>query len=287
VRVVPGAIALLAGVVPVVVTGPARAGVQRSTAVRDPAAAIRQINEERVENGIPGGIAVDHAWSRRCLQHARWMRRNRAVEHVEAPGSPLYTIAGAWAGMRSVLSGGYPWTTRANPWETAPLHLAQLLAPRLRRMGVGIYRGYACATTFAGYGRPRTGRDVVYAYPSGSTRVAWREHANEWPFTPQRFVGIPERKATGPYLYVFADGPWIRARDAPTIRAATLTGPHGRVEVRFLDSSNRDVGPYLPEGSGLLIPVRPLERRAVYTARVTLAAGRRRVIHTWTFVTRG
>jgi cysteine-rich secretory family protein len=277
---------LLVGVLPAFSSGGARAGVQRSGAVSDAASAIRQINEQRAENGIPGGIAQDQGWSRRCLEHARWMRRNRAVRHVERPGSPLYTKAGAWAGKRAVLSGGYPWTTRANPWETAPLHLAQLLAPQLRKMGVGIYRGYACATTLPGYGRPRVRRDVVYAYPSASSRVRWQEHADEWPFTPQRFVGIPEAQTTGPYLYVFADGPWIRARAAPTIRAATLTGPHGQVEVRFLDSSNRSVGRYLPAGSGLVIPVRPLERRATYIARVTLATGRHRVTHTWTFVTR-
>jgi hypothetical protein len=267
-------------------TGGARAGVQRSTAVHDAASAIRQLNEERIENGIPGGIAQDRTWSQRCLEHARWMRRNRAVRHIEAPGSPLYTKDGAWAGVRSVLSGGYPWTTRANPWETAPLHLAQLLAPQLRKMGVGIYRGYACATTLPGYRGPRVRRDVIYAYPSASSRVHWRERANEWPFTPQRFVGIPEGRTTGPYLYVFADGPWLASRDAPRLRTATLTGPHGPVEVRFLDSSNPDVGPYLPAGSGLVIPVRPLDRNAVYAVRVTLANSRDRVTRRWTFTTR-
>src|SRR5262249_13399843 len=161
-------IVLLVGVLPALSTGGARAGLQRATAVRDAAAAIRQLNDERTENGIPGGIAEVPAWSARCLEHARWMSRNRAVEHVETLGSPLYPWAGAWAGRRSVLSSGYPWTTRANPWESAPLHLAQLLAPQLRRMGVGIYGGYACATTLPGYGRPRVRRDVVYAYPSWS-----------------------------------------------------------------------------------------------------------------------
>jgi hypothetical protein len=260
--------------------------VQRSTAVRNPAAAIRQINEERVENGIPGGITEDPAWSRRCLEHARWMQRNRAIGHVEAPGTPQYTTAGAWAGLRSVVSGGYPWTTSTNPWDTAPMHLAQLLAPQLRKMGVGIYRGYACATTFAGYGRPRTGRDVVYAYPSDGRPVRWREHATEWPFTPQHFVGIPDAQTTGPYLYVFADGPWLRAGDTPRLRKATLTGPEGPVEVRFVDSSSQEVGRYLPTGSALLIPVLPLQRHASYTVRVTLANSRARVSRTWTFVTR-
>jgi hypothetical protein len=214
------------------------------------------------------------------------MRRNRLVQHAEVPGTPLYTSAGNWAAARAVLSGSAPWTARTTPFETAPMHLAQLLAPQLRRMGVGIYRGWACATTLPGYGRGRARRNVVYAYPSGRDPVRWREHADESPFTPQRFVGIPESQMTGPYLLVFADGPWLRSATPPAIRAASLLGPKGEVEIRFIDSSSPDVGPYLPRGTGMLIPVHPLRRGATYTASVTLANARHRVTRTWTFVTR-
>jgi len=254
--------------------------------VRDAAAAIRQINLERSQSGIPAGIVQNRAWSERCLAHARWMRRNHSVEHVEKPGTPMYSAAGAWAGVRSVLSGGWAWTTRRNPWDTAPMHLAQLLAPQLRQMGVGIYRGYDCATTLPGYKGFRAREDMVYAYPSGKRPVRWREHANEVPFTPQSYVGIDASQITGPYLYVFADGPWLASGDLPTIHSATLTGPEGPVEVRFIDSSSPEVGPYLPSGCGIVIPVKPLERNALYTASVTLANHRWLITRTWTFVTR-
>jgi hypothetical protein len=277
---------LLVGLLAVVVAGAARAGTAKSVGVRTPFAAIQELNAEREANGIPGGIVENATWSARCLDHARWMRRNRLVQHAETPGTPLYTPAGNWAAARAVLSGGDPWTTLRNPFETAPMHLAQLLAPQLRRMGVGIYRGWACATTLPGYGHGRARRNVVYAYPSGRSPVRWREHAREYPFTPQRFVGIDESQPTGPYLLVFADGPWLHSGPPPTIRAATLRGAEGEVEVRFVDGSSPDLAPYLPRGSGMLIPVHPLRRGASYAASVTLANARHRVTRTWTFVTR-
>ena len=214
------------------------------------------------------------------------MQRNHLVQHDETPGTPMYTAAGAWAGVRSVLSGGYPWTTRRTPWDSAPMHLAQLLAPQLRQMGVGLFRGWACATTLPGYGRGRAHRNVVYTYPSGRTLARWREHANEFPFTPQGFVGIDPSQTTGPYLLVFADGPWLSSPESPTIQLANLSGPEGEVEVRFIDHSSPDVGPYLPAGSGMVIPVHPLERGATYTATVILANRMSRITRTWSFVTR-
>jgi len=277
---------LLVAILPAVAAGGARAGTARSTAVRTADAAIRQLNAERAANGIPGRIVKNRSWSERCLEHARWMQRNHLVQHDETPGTPMYTAAGAWAGVRSVLSGGYPWTTRRTPWDSAPMHLAQLLAPQLRRMGVGLFRGWACATTLPGYGRGRAHRNVVYTYPSGRTLARWREHANEFPFTPQGFVGIDPSQTTGPYLLVFADGPWLSSPESPTIQLANLSGPEGEVEVRFIDHSSPDVGPYLPAGSGMVIPVHPLERGATYTATVILANRMSRITRTWSFVTR-
>jgi hypothetical protein len=277
---------LLVAILPAVAAGGVRAGTARSTAVRTADAAIRQLNAERAANGIPGRIVENRSWSERCLEHARWMQRNHLVQHEETPGTPMYTPAGAWAGARSVLSGGYPWTTSRTPWDSAPMHLAQLLAPQLRRMGVGLFRGWACATTLPGYGHSRAHRNVVYTYPSGRTLARSREHANEVPFTPQRFVGIDPSQTTGPYLLVFADGPWLASPESPTIQLANLSGPEGEVEVRFIDHSSPDIGPYLPAGSGMVIPVHPLERGTRYTATVILANRTSRITRTWTFVTR-
>jgi hypothetical protein len=273
------------GVLPAFVAGSARAEAARVAAVRTADAAIRQLNGEREANGIPGGIVEDRPWSARCLDHARWMQRNHLLRHAEIPGTPLYSASGNWAASRAVLSGGMPWTTRRNPFESAPMHLAQLLAPQLRRMGVGIYRGWACATTLPGYGRSRARRNIVDVFPSSPRPVRWREHARELPFTPQRYVGIAEAQTTGPYLFVFADGPWLRGRDPPTIRAASLRGPRGEVEIRLVDRSIRDVAPYLPRGTGMIIPLHALRRRSTYTASVTLGNRRHRVTRVWSFVT--
>jgi hypothetical protein len=277
---------LLVGILPAVVAGGARAETAKSIAVRTPDAAIRQLNAERAGIGIPGRIVENRSWSGRCLEHARWMQRNHLVQHDETPGTPMYTTAGAWAGSRSVLSGGYPWTTSRTPWDSAPMHLAQLLAPQLHQMGVGLFRGWACATTLPGYGHARARRNVVYAYPSGPAPVSSHERAKEFPFSPQRFVGIDPAQTTGPYLLVFADGPWLSSPEQPTIQLASLTGPEGEVDVRFIDRASPDVGPYLPAGSGMVIPVRPLERGTAYTATVILANRTSRITRTWSFVTR-
>ena len=67
------------------------------------------------------------------------------------------------------------------------------------------------------------------------------------------------------------------------ITAATLTGPRGPVELRTVDRTTPTVGPFLPPGSGFLIPVAPLEPATTYTASVRFGRGQAR--RTWHFTT--
>jgi hypothetical protein len=53
-----------------------------------------------------------------------------------------------------------------------------------------------------------------------------------------------------------------------------------------VDTHTAEVGPYLPPGSGLVIPVQPLQRNSTYTASVTLGNHRLLITRTWSFVTR-
>lgn len=94
--------------------------------------AIDGLNAQREANGIPGGIVEVPEWSRQCELHMRYVRTNGTLVHIEDPSKPGYTEAGALGGESSVLVlGGDGWDGGANPWENAPIHLAQPLTPAL------------------------------------------------------------------------------------------------------------------------------------------------------------
>ena len=156
-----------------------------------------------------------------------------------------------------------PMGNRSNSPRSAP-------RTRTRRMGVDITAPFDCATTWPGYDfDASSGGDTVETFPgAGRANIPPAEHAEEWPFVPQQFVGIPASATTGPYLYVFADGPWVSWDDPPIVEAASLTGPAGAVEVRTVDRDTNQLGDYLPPGAGMLIPVTPLRAQSAYTAAV-------------------
>src|ERR1700710_1599501 len=94
------------------------------------------VNAQRAAQGIPAGIVEDPALSAACAAHNAYGALNGAPTHGEDPSLPGYTAAGDMAGQNSVLYAfAGPWTATRDPFETAPIHLHQLLAPRLDRMG--------------------------------------------------------------------------------------------------------------------------------------------------------
>src|SRR4029078_13527143 len=123
------------------------------------------------------------------------------LTHKEIPGRPGYTAEGAWAGENSVLSEGESWTDE-NPFESAPIHLSQLLAPSLTAVGADDTDGWVCVTTSE---LTRTyAADRVYSYPGDGTtgwpasEVALFEDSP----TAGEVVGLRAGARTGLYLFL-------------------------------------------------------------------------------------
>ncbi len=254
-----------------------------------PDQAVMALNAQREAHGIPGGIAHVPDWSRWCALHNEYQRLNGGVlTHDEEPGKPGYTEEGDKAAGASVLSAGQAWDS-GNPWETAPIHLHQLLAPRLDAMGVDDGGGFTCATTLLSRDRPPASADTVFVYPGPGTRHRASERAEESPYTPGQRVGIPRGATTGPYIYLSIDGPGVSTFAKARVDAASVTGPDGPVEVKTVDNFTSGLEGYLPAG-GQVIPVQPLQAGTPYTVsvRLSLDGSPGRVFErTWTFETDG
>lgn len=254
------------------------------------AAIVSYVNSTRASNGIPAGIVHDPVLSDGCAKHNAYGALNGVLEHAESMSKPGFTAAGNAAAGTSVLYQGGPWTAASNPFQDAPIHLHQLLAPRLDRMGASENQGYGCATTLASRNRPAPPADVTYTYPGNGTG-GWptAQVAAEGPYTPGQQVGIPEGTTTGPYLYAMFDGPDMTPFDLATPIGATLTGPQGAVGVAVAGNTTPGLEYYLPTGMQV-IPRAPLLPNTTYTASVaasvTTGSGPRLFSRTWSFSTR-
>jgi hypothetical protein len=237
--------------------------------------ALAWLNAQRAANQLPVGITDDAEWNEGCRLHMGWYAKNPNASnpHIETPGTPGYTALGAFAGAHAVLalgadwtrSGAFPWDA-ANPWEFAPIHLMQLLAPELSVSGFAP----GCMITAGGYERTPPAEPQLLTYPGNGTSFIYpTEQANEWPFTPAPFIGLKQGAKTGPYLFVLAWG-----TSTGRLTSASLTGPSGAVQVRTVDNSTTgplgDLGSYLPPG-GMLIPLKALSPGKRYTATATFA----------------
>jgi hypothetical protein len=213
------------------------------------------------------------------------------LTHVEDPSNSNYTPGGAFAAMNAVLSQNAYWD-HGDPYESAPIHLDQLLAPRLQSIGTADAEGYSCTTTFPGWTRPDPAALTVYTYPGNGAQIYTSETANEFPSTPGSLVGIPAGATTGPYLIVLVDAPGQQPEDnAATLGKATLTGPSGPVQVKTVDGhaqipSLGALAGYLSPG-GFIIPVSPLAAATLYSAHVQVTFGGQTVSHDWSFTTPG
>lgn len=239
----------------------------------------------RTAHGLPAGITENASWSLGCALHNHYGAVNDVLTHSEHPSAPGFTGAGSSAGSASVLYRGLHWTATDNPFEHAPIHLHQLLAPRLDDMGASEDEGFGCATTVASRSRPAPARNVTYTYPSDGSS-GWRvgEVAEEVPITPGEQLGIPQGTATGPYLYVLFDGPRIAVFDRAHVTSASLTGPSGPVDLLVADNTTAGLEGYLPVGAEL-IPRRALAPDTRYTATVSAVVDTTRFTHRWSFTT--
>jgi hypothetical protein len=229
-----------------------------------PAEQIAALNAQREANGIPGDVVEVPGWTEGCRRHMAYIAANGGVlTHEEDPSLPGYTPDGAQTGRRSVITPlEDAFNAQGNAFEFAPLHLMQVLAPALTRMGV--WGG--CATTSPGYDR-RAARPALFTYPGdGATSVYAFEQASELPFAPGDFVGLPQGTTTGPHLLVMALG-----TGPGRITGAGLIGPSGPVAIRSVDNLTPGLEGYMPPG-GMIIPVSPLESGS-YKAVATFQPG--------------
>lgn len=266
------------------------------TGVREAGAATAQqaiatLNAQRAANGLPAAITENPSLTADCAAHDHYMAVHHTLTHTETTGSPGYTIGGDYAGRNAVLAQGADWNT-TDPYEYSPLHLDQLLAPRLLVLGSADTEGFSCTTTFPGWIRPGPAAVTVYTYPGPGATIYPSEIAHELPWTPADLAGIHQPARTGPNLLIFADAPGQAAENNPaTLSAATLTGPSGQVALETVDGATALPGggtlaPYISPG-GVIIPLAPLVPGATYHAHVMVAFGGMQTAHDWAFTARG
>jgi hypothetical protein len=257
--------------------------VPKHIAARNSLRDLRWLNRERVKNGLPGGIVLNHRWSTDCAAHDAYEHRNNIETHVETAGKPGYSTGGAWAGINSIINP-YSWKKKANPWEPAPIHLAALYAPSLNVVGIDDSRyGWVCTTDWVGMQRTFA-NDTVSTYPGDGVRgVEPGENAHEDPFVPGDFVGLPAGTVTGRHLFVYLNQAGQPGQAQVKIVSASLSGPKGKLKVKTVDNSTPTVGPYL--AGGIIIPVKPLTPFTKYTAKVTVKDGSGTMSKTWHFTT--
>jgi hypothetical protein len=228
---------------------------------------VQRLSQQREANGIPGGLVERPDWSAGCAKHNYYGSQTGELRHSEDPTNRYYSAEGNWAAENSVLASGASWS-QGNPWEDAPIHLIQMLAPQLSEMGAAENNNYNCATTFPGYQRPEPSGLTAYSYPgNGVSGVVPAEDAAESPLVPGDRVGLPEGATTGRYLLAYLSG--IDPSDAPDVTAtATLAVAGAPVDLRVVDSTDEEVGGYMPQPSAFLIPAQPLKPQTAYQADV-------------------
>lgn len=265
------AVALITAAATLALAAPASA----STA----AEVVTWLNQQRAAHGLPADVVENPAWSEGCRLHMAYLVGNRYRDapglspHMENPGLPLYTPAGDEAGRNSQLArrgdrdgatiAGVPWDARSgNPWEHAPFHLQGILDPDLTTTGYVD----GCLRTGGGATRPQPPTLVPYTYPANGATIYPRQVVRENPAAPGDFVGLPQPRALGPTLYLWLTGP---QSSMLTVPSATLVGPKGPEEVRAIHAGVPGAADLLARDVAMLIPAKPLQPLATYTATIT------------------
>ncbi len=184
----------------------------------------------------------------------------------------------------SVLAGPRSSWARHNPWRNAPIHLSQVYNPGLKGTGAAEVSGYNCLYT-SPVSAPSVAADTVWTFPADGGTAPSAQRAFEAPYPPQRRVGIPANKKTGPYLFVWSASPKSAPSKLARLVSGSLVGPDGPVATKVIDSAL--LGGLTQPGNGWLLPVRPLKAQTTYKATIVVGPkrGSRRVTHSWMFRT--
>jgi hypothetical protein len=228
---------------------------------------IALLNAQRAQNGIPAGIVENPRWSADCARHNHYEALNDVFGHTEVATAAGYSTGGSLAAMNSVIDSGAAWGP-GDPYDDAPFHLFQLLAPSLAVAGAADSAGRDCVTTLLGDTRPEPRQPVAYSYPgNGRSGIAASETADEIPTTPALELGLGTR-ATGPNLFVYFSGPWAPGA-AAHVTSATVAQPGGAaVPSRVLDNTTGGVLPGSYPTGAIIVPVSPLHGATVYEVDV-------------------
>lgn len=261
------------------------AGIAGATPTGGPIVSF--INAQRKDNHIPAGIKESAKWSAACTAHNHYEALNGGLTHVEQTVKPGYTKDGAEAAAKGVLYQGVSWTSTQDPFESAPLHLAQVLAPRIDSVGAAESEGAGCVTTLTSRNRSAPANNITYTYPmDGATGWRTSEVAAEGPYTPGQRRGLPQGAKTGPYLLAMFDGPQLGIYSQAKVSSASLKGPGGAVKIVTADNRTSGLNGYLPTGA-YLIPRKPLQPHTKYTAKVAakIVGTNVKFVHSWSFTT--
>lgn len=244
----------------------ARAGSARAAGTPQ---IIKLLNAERAANGIPAGLVENPVWSVACRLHNSYEARYGVLSHEETEGKPGFSSAGNLIARTSVLAQGISWgvspsAPNGNPYDNAPFHLFDLLNPRISSTGAADSEGFGCVEIELGTLRAAPAAVTAYSYPGNHRRgIPVSQRSEEQPETPAQAVGLGKR-ATGPNLFVYFDGPWTNGSRAQ-LTAATLRSAHGSVALRWVDNASSNL---LPPTGAILVPVAPLKPGTTYSVAV-------------------
>ena len=106
--------------------------------------------------------------------------------------------------LSSVVSG---WSVTSSPWDNAPLHQQDIYNPIFTQAGDVNVDAQACLGVGAPRPEPLAPTFAAFYSDRGANYVPTTETVeHELPFAPQQLVGIPQGRATGGQVILYAEG---------------------------------------------------------------------------------
>ena len=223
--------------------------------------ALEAVNAIRSQAGLPA-VSHDPSLQQGVTEHACWTVLNGKLMHGAIPGTPGYSVAADDAGRRSNIAASTTATTTATSfvdrWATGPYHAIGLLRPHLTSIAYGHCTGDVTVWASAGtldvishLGPPSEPRPLV-TFPADGATTHLTHFVTE---SPNPLDNCGWSTAGLPIIAMLPDAP------APGT-TATVTGPHGPVEVCVITAHDdvHPIGAALLEGDHavVVIPRTPL-----------------------------